>query len=277
MRTTVRLLIVCLLSAVLIVAPVTYRAAEAQSATLYDNFNSLLINPAKWVGAEEVDTFFGPPPLGAAEIFRGLVLGQLVLSHRLNGNLTNENGNSHILRLNVRNPQPITFMQVTTKVPNYALTTCPNNVAGGAVRIRLNGVFFNSDSSTPEDITGNVIARAEIFRNTGSSDAPNVLRVRVRVIRCLDANCDDADIFTVDAGTLVVGHSVRLSVRWDEPNGRFLFRRDNDPEVQITYPWAVHPIEGSRSLLITSFVANCANPTTVASIIATFDNFYVNP
>ena len=277
MRTTVRLLVVCLLSAVAVFIPVTNQTVDAQSAVLYDNFNSLLIDPTRWIGAEEVDPFFGPPPLGAAEIFRGLVAGQLVLSHRLNGNLTNENGNSHILRLNVRNPQPITFMQVTTKVQNYVLTTCPNNVAAGAVRIRLNGVFFNSDSSTPEDITGNVIARAEIFRNTASSDALNVFRVRVRVVRCLDANCDNSDIFNVDMGTVNVGQSLTFSVRWDEPNARFLFRRDNNPEVQITYPWSVYPIQGSRSLLISSFVANCANPTTVASMIATFDNFYVNP
>ncbi|HEY6074690.1 MAG TPA: hypothetical protein VIV15_15220, partial [Anaerolineales bacterium] len=238
MRTAVRLLVVCLLSVVLVVAPVTYREAEAQSGwTLYDNFNSLLIDPTKWVGGEEIDPTL-PPPQGALEIFRALVAGELTMYNRVIGNPVDGNIIFHNIRLGVRYPDSVRAMQAKVNVRRHQLTECPQALGGSGVQVRLNGIWFNTATPTPGSFENDVVARIDIYRSEPSSDPPGVFRVRARVFRYLDpAGFNWEFAGNLDLGTVNVGQSTIYSIRWDESTARFYFRMGANLEVYIAYPW----------------------------------------
>lgn len=282
MGTGVRLLVVCLLSAVVVFAPTTYRPVQAQSGwVLYDDFNSLLINPAKWYGSEGVDPVF-PPPRGAAEISRILVAGELALYQRMHGNPVNESQNYHNMRLNARSPNSITAMRTKITVRHYQLIICPANPAGSDVRARLDGAFFNTGSPVPGSVENDVRARIEVRRLSNSVYPSNVFEVRASVFRYINPAGNEADApDPVVLGTVTVGQSTTVSIRWDYINSMFIFKKDGNPQVPIAYPtdWVNNstPSDPFKALGVASYIENCTAPTSLSSILATFDNFYVNP
>ena len=70
----------------------------------------------------------------------------------------------------------------------------------------------------------------------------------------------------------------RLRVQWDRENHRFIFQRDDDPEVVAPYTVSDTAPAGARVKRWTSIsVANCtATPRPVAFIEALFDDVMVN-
>src|SRR5205823_2140165 len=90
--------------------------ASAQSPlTLYDNFNSHLINSDKWFGGEY------PSSVGE-EAVRQILGGSLHLSYRGYGQ-----GSFGDFILYFRNPANIRAIQATVKVRNYKLLGCAGN------------------------------------------------------------------------------------------------------------------------------------------------------
>ncbi len=280
MHIVVRLLLVCLLSAVVVFAPTTYRPVEAQSGwTLYDNFNALLIDATKWVGYVDFAPDF-PPPLGANEMFRGILFGRLVMYQRLNGNPAAESENFQATILRFRNPDPIKAIQVQLKVTDVEMRACASNPFEAGVRAALVGVWFNAGTPVPGNSIDDVIARIVVQAFTTGTGLPdNVLYIRGQVRRCTNANCLTSEALpNVDLGTVTVGRMTTLSIRWDEANGRFLFKRDAYPAMQVIYPWAddATPANPRKELRVQGDAPNCPVGRTVSFISASFDNVYVS-
>ena len=75
------------------------------------------------------------------------------------------------------------------------------------------------------------------------------------------------------------GEMVRLRVQWDRDNHRFIFQRDDDPEVLAPYTVSDSAPPGIQVKLLDAlhFVPNCtATPRPVAFIEALFDDVMVN-
>ena len=76
-----------------------------------------------------------------------------------------------------------------------------------------------------------------------------------------------------------LGEMVRLRVQWDRDNHRFIFQRDDDPEVLAPYAVSDSDPPGIqfKNLGAMHFVPNCtATPRPVAFIEALFDDVMVN-
>ena len=280
MRTLVAVLLVCSLAIAVTSISSTYRPAHAQSLVLYDAFTGPpLINTTRWVGREEIDATL-PPPQGAAEIFRGSGGGQLVLSHRIYSNpALDESEIYHLMALDVRNPATVasTILQATVTIRGYEFQPCPDRFS--RVLARVTGTFFNTAVPEPGKFTNDVAARFEVFRDNASTDAPNIFGVRARVRRCIDAACNNAETLATSLGTVKIGQPTTIRMRWDEPSARFLFKRDRNPEVQIVYPWSddAPPSIPRKALVVMSDLFNRSACTGMASIIAAFDDVFVNP
>ena len=72
---------------------------------------------------------------------------------------------------------------------------------------------------------------------------------------------------------------VRLRVQWDRDNHRFIFQRDDDPEVLVRYTVSDSAPPGIqvKDLAAEHHVPNCtATPRPMAFIEALFDDVMVN-
>jgi hypothetical protein len=82
-----------------------------------------------------------------------------------------------------------------------------------------------------------------------------------------------------DLGPVKRGEIVRLRVQWDQNNHRFIFQRDDAPEVLAPYAVSDTAPPGNAVKLLDAmlFVPNCtATPRPVAFIEAWFDDIMVN-
>jgi hypothetical protein len=256
------------------------------SLVLYDGFAGPFINPEKWYGTVGIESPSEnyPAPQGANETFRGIVLGRLIMSQRVHGNPVEAGGNFQSTRLNLRNPAPIAAFQTTVRIDLMETRTCAANPAGVVdVRAQLIGRFFNAGTPELENDTDDVQAGIMIRRNSATADwtlPANTLRVLGFVRRCTNGTCSTTEgLPNVDLGTVRVGIPTTLRVRWDQPNRRFLLRRDTNPEIQQTYPWddANPPSRPGKSLRAQGEAPNCVVGATVSFLSASFDNVFVSP
>ena len=226
---------------------------HAQSPlTLYDNFNARLINPDRWVGAEF------PGPVGE-EAVREILGGSLHLAYRGYGTTQ---GNFSNFMLQFRNPANIRAIQATVKVRKYAVKDCPENPSPTSVDARLLGFFFG-------DVFTTLLIRGY------STDPIGVLRVQGFVEQCNAAGCQNLGF--QELGTATVGQDVTLRIQWDSDNHRFIFQRDNLPQVFSPYAVADDAPGGPKWLDISMTMADCpSGPRPFAFMDALFDNVFVN-
>jgi len=125
-----------------------------------------------------------------------------------------------------------------------------------------------------------VVAFIGMVRRADSPDPPDVLRVRSFVFHCANAVCTDASrLHFQDHGPVKRGEMARLRVQWDHDNHRFIFQRDDDPEVLAPYTVSDSAPPGIQVKLLDALlhVPNCtATPRPVAFIEALFDDVMVN-
>ena len=82
-------------------------------------------------------------------------------------------------------------------------------------------------------------------------------------------------------GSVPAGATIKLRLKWDQPNHQFIFQMNSDPPVTLgydslpdTYP-ASSPL---KVLSVTQGIPHCTStPTGNAMIDAYFDHVYVNP
>ena len=243
----------------------------------YDDFNASQIDPDKWFGIE-----FGPEPRGAStEAIRQIQDNRLRLVYRSYGRTDSDSGrprNEFLLAF--QNSAAVTAIKATVQVTDAAVTSCPGNPEATIAWATLGGLFFSTAPSTPGSVANNVAASIRLVRRSDSTDPPDVLRVRSGVFHCTNADCTaGSTLYFQDLGPVKLGEMVRLRVQWDRDNHRFIFQRDDDPEVLVRYtvsdsaPLSIQV----KDLGAMHFVPNCtAKPRPMAFIEALFDDVMVN-
>lgn len=262
----------CFVALFVIVVSVPTQALEP--LVLYDNFNTTLINPDKWFGAE----------VGAdgCEVVRQIQGNRLLILNRAYGNTNSDSGFGHdLLGLYFANPDAVTAIEAKVKVESVKVIGCLNNPFSTQVEARLGGFFFNTNTPTPGSNLNDVHAEIRIVKRSNSTDPKNVFRAEFFVLQCNDAICSPSAATILDSqdlGPVKLGKKTRLRIQWDPDNDQFIFQRDGNTVFSLylvsdTSP----PGASSKALQVAPFVANCTvEPRPVAYIKASFDNVLVN-
>ncbi|HKV77840.1 MAG TPA: hypothetical protein VJP02_06860 [Candidatus Sulfotelmatobacter sp.] len=252
-------------------------AAFAQ-LVLYDNFNSTLIDPTKWLGGQTYD-------LDMREAQRGLVPTpkvagdrRLLLMQRGYSAITDNNGASGgVFNLAFANPNKITAVSFTLAVGSVGAVGCTTNSSIAGVSTGFGGSFFNP-SSTPNGAAGDV--KAVIFVDRLSSTG-STLSVGAGYFQCNDAGCSSiTSLFAAGLGSVKINSKNTFSLTWDHANHRFTFQLNNNTPVTSTYTVGdgFPPGYPYKDLETTRTVPHCVStPRPYITINAYFDDVYVNP
>jgi hypothetical protein len=179
------------------------------------------------------------------------------------------------------NGEHVTAIQVTIEVKKLEATGCATSGSSAtSAGLRIAGRFFNSATPIPGDATNDMYAAIWIYRSSASSDPSNVLRTYVYLYHCADSGCWTGTILASgDLGTVIKGELVTLRIQWDPDNDRFIFQRDAEPEVFLSYTVSDTAPAGQplQRLEVVHWVANCtAEPRPEAFMETFFDDVYVN-
>jgi hypothetical protein len=252
---------------------------------LYDNFNSKNIDPSKWIGWQ----FYNPDQREAVrEIVsaasenggQGSVPGRrLHISERDYAATTDDNGsNGDTFGLGFPNPNAVTEASFTVTVKHADAVACSSNPSQTVTDAEFRGNFFNTDASPTSQI-GDVVGAIAVTR--APPDVGSALRVVGFYTRCGDQYCgNQTTLGVVVLGYVQPGDRATLRIKWDQPNHRFVFQLNHQPEVASPYSVsdttpAVFP---NKFVGVARVVAHCtATPTAYTAIDAYFDNVYVNP
>jgi hypothetical protein len=249
--------------------------AEERLVT-YDDFNATQIDPDKWFGIE-----YGPEPRSAStEAIRQIQDNRLRLVYRAYGRTDSDSGWSRKqLGLIFPNSAAVTAIKATVQVIDAAATSCPGNRGASSAQAILGGLFFGTAPSTPGSAATDVGALIGLVRGSDSTDPPDILRVICEVLHCTSDGTGVSELHRQDLGPVKLGEMVRLRVQWDRDNHRFIFQRDDDPEVLAPYTVSDSgpPGDQVKLLIAMNLVSNCtATPRPVAFIEALFDDVMVN-
>ena len=244
---------------------------------LYDDFNATHIEPDKWFGGE----FSVPFPGASTEASRQIQDHRLRLVYRSFGQTDSDSGRPrHELMLRFRDPAAVTTIQATVQVIDLATTGCPGNPEATVAWAMLGGRFFGSAASTPEGEVRDMVAFIGIMGMSGATGQPDIVQARAVVFYCANRPCTDGlQLHRRDLGPVKRGEVARLRIQWDRPNQRFIFQRDDAPEVFAPYAVAdtAPPSIAVKLLDALHFVPNCtATPRPMAYIDALFDEVMVN-
>jgi len=252
----------------------------AKPLVLYDNFNGPRIDPAKWVGTwgdtsdlletvrELVPTLQGE---GNNRYLR-LSLDSYAPTFSDYGGIGGGFG------LNFSTPASITETSFTVTVRAAKAVGCETNPSQDVAVAEFRGRFFNTESSPTSEL-GDI--EGEIGVNRYSTDTGPALLVSAFYTRCDDDSCGARTTLDFkELGYVYPGQPAKLRAKWDQPNHRFIFQLNHDPE--FISPYAVSdqnpPYYGAwRSIALTRVLPNCTStPRPEAMMDAYFDNVYVN-
>ena len=168
------------------------------------------------------------------------------------------------------------------QVRNVESKGCPTylNSTPTLATAQIFGFFFNTNATVPGNGTNDVIAGVSPQRRSDSTDPPDVLEIFYFVALCADPNCVVSPYLGSGIlGTVKTGEWVRLLLQWDREHHRFIFQRDREQPVFVTYTVldAAAPGIQLKTLGADNFIANCSNTLRpVGMVDALFDNVFVN-
>ncbi|PYX33472.1 MAG: hypothetical protein DMG80_05900 [Acidobacteria bacterium] len=255
------------------------RSLAAAQNTLYDNFNSALINPDNWVGLEAS----GPD---TREAKREIVPTPGVQNdHRLHllrraysATTDNAGATGDAFGLLFPSPNTVTAVSFTAVVKKGLAAGCSGTSAVSGISAGFAGSFFNP-SSSPNGATGDMRAFIAIIRN--STDVGKNLTVSVATFQCNDAICGAQTVlFSQALGVVPSGSSNILGLTWDHPNHRFVFQLNSNAPVVSTYTIGdgFPPASAYKYISLDRAVPRCTStPRPYAFMDASFDNVFVNP
>jgi hypothetical protein len=244
---------------------------------LYDNFQRALINPDKWVGNEFQ---FGGSFLDLARKTTQEEHHLQILNRFYNQTNSDTGTSFGLFRLGFTRPDTITAIRSRVQVRNFESTGCALNPTPTLATAQIFGFFFNTNATVPGNGTNDVIAGVAVRRPSDSPLPPDVLEIFYLVGLCLDPNCVESPFLGSGVlGTVTTGEWVSLLLQWDREHHRFIFQRDREQPVFVTYTVldAAAPGVQLKTLGADHFVANCiADPRPVGMVDALFDNVFVN-
>ncbi len=215
------------------------------------------------------------------EAIRQIQDKRLRLLYRSHGRTDSDSGMSrNEFFLMFSNSAVVTALKATAQVTHAAVASCPSNPEATVAAAMLGGLFFSTAPSTPGSAANDVAAVIVLERESDSTDPPDVLRVQSVIFHCADAICMDGSMLHLqDLGPVKLGEMVRLRVQWDRDNHRFIFQRDDNPEVLAPYTVSDSAAPGIQVKYLNAWhlVPHCtAKPRPAAFIEASFDDVMVN-
>ena len=261
--------------------------AYALTESIYDDFESGLINPDKWYGGQgdpgadtptaEVARLIIPTPQNPTN--HALALVQFAYGSTAD-NVGLAPGNTTRLRLS-QNPNAIVLLQADVTIQSVLTQPSAANMNNGPrARAQLHGAFFNDGTSSgPGDETGDIFATIQMVQDS----LTGLQTIEAFFSRCTDSECNNSTTTNAPAFTTTwaVGETHTLVAWWDPANKRFIFVVDPfgpAPEAHgLGYTFATTNVPGFglKELRVRSTGANCTAGRTLSAIFATFDNVVI--
>jgi hypothetical protein len=254
--------------------------------TLYDNFDSALIDPGRWEPPRVTASYetlihqVPAPTMHRRLLIRTQGYGDVGTSGAISGPRARV-----FLPMKHGIDATKTGIQATLDVHSYTITGC-GSLDPSRVAARLYAVFFrdgaNPNPSNTNDFTGIVETIIQLQAFPGMQDT---LTVSFFADRCGDAGCSDALLTDLGFGrfqNVSVGQDVTLGIEWDRLSHRFIFTKNNETLQTLNYPPTYAPNTDPtqtnlpKAMLVRARLETCPTRTT-ASMTVTYDNFRVMP
>jgi hypothetical protein len=246
-------------------------AHAVEPLVLYDDFNAEQIDAGKWVREEEGA---GTEPIVQIQDNR------LRLFNRSYGKTDSNKGqDGGGLFLSFANLAAVTAIKATVQVKDIGTYGCPSNSEATRVSTYLGGPFFSTAAPTSGSVLRNVWALIGIARGSDTTAPTDVLSVISLVGQCTNADCKESTwLHSRYLGFVKRGEMATLRVQWDQDNHRFIFQRDDDPEIFVPYTLAdtAAPRGRRKGLRIVYGVANCMTIRSEAFMETLFGDVFVN-
>ncbi|MGH9643278.1 MAG: hypothetical protein ACRD3Q_12755 [Terriglobales bacterium] len=241
---------------------------------LYDNFNELWLDPAKWAPTptcSETQFLDTTASINVVDCIRAIEANKLRLMVRAYGNVDSDTdmqfGPSELY---FADPEAINTINVAFRIAHSESVACPFNRSDSIGQVLIGGNFFNSGNGNPlDDVTAFVMVRR----------GPTLTKQDVLA----GAAVFSKNIFYgwVDLGTPDLDGTLHVTVSWDQPNHRFRFRLvsasgDHNGNVPYIGPDSLSPAEPMKLLAARTFAPNCTTQPTSATMDVLFDNVFVN-
>jgi hypothetical protein len=244
------------------------RGGVAQGPRLYDTFSTQFLDPAKWTGRGICKNWL------TLDCARELQLRRLRLAVRTYGARDSNEGIQYDTSyVDFKDPAAITSISTRLVVWNAQEVPCSNNPELSHSQAILKGSFFNTGTSSVEN---DVRAFLVVERFSPAWQAENELLVHGFLWTA-------GEFFGwADLGSVMVGEEITISLRWDQPNHRFVaaLKKPGGPPAVVfmpySHPEAAPPVNPSKQIGVYSFAANCTDQRAVAGITAHFDDVMVN-
>lgn len=256
----------------------TLAPATASAALVtYDDFGVTYIQPSKWYG-EEGKQYGGI----RVEAQRAIVDGQLrIQAKAYSDNYSNLGTSTTRNSVVFMKSEGITDIRASVTVRSIVAQACAGNTTPSIGRARLFGFFFNAGTPIPGSNYNDIYAGIQIYRASNSTDASGVLRLSGFIGQCTDDNCIGSNILaSTDMGAVTTSLNTAnaLQVTWDSANNRFLFQRNSETAIPLTYTVAdTNPASFPvKRLEISNQVAHCSASRPAVSMTADFDSVQTN-
>lgn len=242
----------------------------------YDNFNTIFLDPHKWIGSE---------PNGGVLILensRENDWGRLHFRSRIYGGTASDSGFGYGgTRLAFAEADKVTAIKAKVLVIYVEAKGCATNPMFTRAAVRLGGYFFNIGTPTPGSGENDVMANVLVQRQSDDTGKPQLLKVVASVQKCLNSSCTTTQsIGSVDLGTTSLWWTVLVSIQWDKDNHQFIFQLDRYPKTYIPYnlPDTSPPgMQNNKRIEVQSLLPNCTGePQPEAFIDAFVDDVSVN-
>lgn len=244
--------------------------STGSSLVLYDDFNGPYLDPTKWfdnsytVGTLESVRELAPPYQGEGNN------GRLHMKQRayLNPGDAYTAGWMNLFFANAASIKEVAF---SVAVNSPTLSQCPTNDTS-FVRAGFTGRFFNYGRGSELDPDMDVNVDLNLHRERGNPTGPLIVGATV------SANGPQGFWTGQNIGFAKVGQTVKLRVRWDQPNKQFLFQLNSDPVVAIPYFVSDgSPTFPVKAIGVIHGVPACPVQQAGGALIdAYFDNVYIS-
>lgn len=238
---------------------------------LYDDFNGPRIDPSKWddwtqsAGIREAVRELSP-------LYQGQINnGRLHIFQRAYSWTGNDDGASYgWLGLQFTNPS-VVETSFTVAVNGATLSECQSNPSSSSSAwAGFVGRYFNFAGQ--QNDSQDVEAGIALFRE--STDTGTSLRVQAHI------SSGDGTVNSYQTlGSVRLGQTAKLRVKWDQPNHQFVFQLNCNPAVSMSYNVSdtFPPVTQIKAFWVGQGTPNCTTkPPGSAMMDAYFDNVYVN-
>ena len=251
-------------------SPKTTIQAGANSLVLYDDFNGRRLDFTRWFEWEQDGLMLETvrelsPPYQGERNNRRLRMSQQAYSWTGN----DEGAQYGWVGLNLKENRAASVVEISfdITVSSAKISDCQSNPSISSLAwAGFVGNFFNYGGQPGQDVGANI----QLALDDTNPHGP----LRVEALY----GTDIASGYQI-IGSLPLGKTAKLRVKWDQPNHQFIYQLNKNPEVMMPYNLpdgfpAGYPF---KAFWVARGTPNCtATPTGRAMMEAYFDNVYVN-